>query len=335
MSSGQYPKTIKAIQYSAAGGPELNDIPFPSPAPNEMLIRVEWAGVNFIDTYYRSGVYPVPAHPATAGDEAAGVLLELPTDPAILADPEFKARNYQVGQIVACVSNAAFAEYIVKPWHKVLPVPAGIDSKLAAAVLLQGLTATTFIEQAYKAETGDYILVHAAAGGLGLNLCQLLKARGVHVIGSVSSDQKAALAKENGAEFVVVYTKEDLIKRVGEITQGQGVHAVFDGVGKATWDGNFEMIRRKGTIVTFGNASGVVPPFSPLKLGPKNLKIIRPIVGNYLVTPAENHHYNTVLWDAVKSCALQTHIYKEYPFTPEGVGAAQDEQTSGKTTGKL
>ncbi|KAG8780069.1 hypothetical protein FRC16_003223 [Serendipita sp. 398] len=259
-----------------------------------MLIRVEWAGVNFIDTYYRSGVYPVKSHPAVAGEEMAGILLELPSDPAVLEDPEFKARNFQVGQTVACITGPAFAEYIAKPWHKVLPVPAGIDTRTAAAVPLQALTVLTFVEEAYKAEPGDYVLLHAAAGGFGLNMCQILKARGVHVIGSVSTDEKAALAKANGAEFVIVYTKEDLIKRVGEITQGQGAHGIYDGVGKATyvlplfrkvtppkfsfrWEGNFEMIRRKGTIVTFGNASGVVPAFSPMKLKDKNLKVARPV----------------------------------------------------------
>ncbi|KAG8780927.1 hypothetical protein FRC15_009168 [Serendipita sp. 397] len=337
-STGQYPSTIKAIQYTAVGGPEvikLNDIEFPSAAPNEMLIRVEWAGVNFIDTYYRSGVYPVKSHPAVAGEEMAGILLELPSDPAVLEDPEFKARNFQVGQTVACITGPAFAEYIAKPWHKVLPVPAGIDTRTAAAVPLQALTVLTFIEEAYKAESGDYVLLHAAAGGFGLNMCQILKARGVHVIGSVSTDEKAALAKANGAEFVIVYTKEDLIKRVGEITQGQGAHGIYDGVGKATWEGNFEMIRRKGTIVTFGNASGVVPAFSPMKLKDKNLKVARPVVNNYLITPAENLYYNTLLWDTVKSGVLKANIYKEFPFTPEGVATAQTEQTSGKTTGKL
>jgi NADPH:quinone reductase len=132
------------------------------------------------------------------------------------------------------MGGTAYAEYISKPWIKVLPVPSEVSARTAAASLVSGLTALTFIEEAYRANEGDYVLVHAAAGGLGLNLCQLLRAKGVHVIGSVSSEQKAQLAKENGAEFVVIYTKEDLIKRVAEITDGQGVQGIYDGVGKAT-----------------------------------------------------------------------------------------------------
>lgn len=338
MTTKQFPQTIKAIQYVDVGGPEvikMNEIPFPTPQPNEMVIRVLWGGVNFIDTYFRRGIYPLKSLPWTAGSEASGILESLPTDPAVLNDPEFKARNYKVGQLVATGVGPAFAEYVSKPWIKVLSVPDGVDPKIAAAVPVQGLTVLTIIEESYKAKKGDYCLVHAAAGGLGLTFCQLLSARGVHVIGSVSTREKVELAKANGAEFVINYKEEDLIKRVNEITNGEGVHGIYDGVGKSTWAGNFEMIRRKGTIVSIVNASGVIPPISVLELKNKNIHLVRPDNNNYLVTPEEVNQYNTQLWDAVTSGTLKTHIYKEYPFTPQGVAEAQEEQSSGKTTGKL
>jgi len=336
--SKQYPQTIKAVQYTGTGGPEvikLNEIPFPEAKPDEVLIRVQWAGVNFIDTYFRQGVYKLQAIPWTAGQDVAGIVERLPTDPDTLNNPDYKARKWELGQKVTCITGTAYAEYVAKPWQKVMPVPESIDAKTAVAAALQGLTATSFVEEAYSAQSGDYVLVHAAAGGLGLLLCQILKARGAHVIGSVSTAEKCALAKENGAEFVVNYRTENLVQRVAEITQGEGVQGIYDGVGKTTWEGNFEMIRRKGTIVSIGNASGVAPDFSPLKLGAKNIRLVRPVVNNYVFTAAETTHYYNELWDFIQSGALKLHIYKEYPFTAEGVAAAQVDQASGKTTGKL
>ncbi|CCA70149.1 related to NADPH2:quinone reductase [Serendipita indica DSM 11827] len=338
MSASNFPDTIRAIQYTGVGGPEvikLNSVPFPKPGPNEMLIKVLYGGVNFLDINFRRGIYPLPAIPWTAGWEAAGVLESLPSDPEILSDPEFKARQFKVGQIVASVAPVAFAEYITQPWIKVLPVPDGIGPKLAAATSLQGTTALTLVEEAYNAKQDDYCLVHSAAGGLGLLFCQLLSARGVHVIGSVSTKEKAELAKANGAEYTINYKEEDLVKRVKEITNGEGVHGIYDGLGKAAWQDNLEMVRRKGTIVNFGNTTGVIPPFSILDLKAKNIHLVRPDSSQYMVTPREIREYNSLLWKTVKSGELKAVISKEYPFTPEGVGEAQEDQASGRSLGKL
>jgi len=263
------------------------------------------------------------------------VVVRLPTDPAILGHPAYKARNYKIGQTVAAPSGPSYAEYIVKNWVETFPVPDTISPKIAGSVALQGLTALSFIEEAYEAKSGEYVLIHAAAGGLGLAMSQLLKARGVHVIGSVSSDEKAALAKQNGVEFVVVYTKEDLVKRVNEITNGLGVHGIYDGIGKTTWNANFDMIRRKGTIVALGNASGVVPPINIMQLKAKNVKLCRPMFFTYMSTPEEVNNYFPKLWKAIESGDFKVTFSKEYPFTVEAIREAQLKQGTGKTMGKL
>lgn len=220
--------------------------------------------MNFIDTYIRSGLYPntVP-FPFTSGSEAAGVIVQLPTDPTVLKDPEYQARNYKIGGRVVVVRQhfssfhrvsprgsylltarlnvidfqttaRSFQEYIAHNWVNVLPVPSTVPTRSAAAIALSGFTALTFITEAYAAKSGEWVLIHAAAGGLGTVLCQFLSARGVHIIGTTSTPQKAEVAKSNGAEVIIVTSQEDTVKRVLEVTGGEGVHGIYDGVGKDT-----------------------------------------------------------------------------------------------------
>jgi len=221
------------------------------------------------------------------------------------------------------------------PWKCVYPVPDSVSTKIAAASLLQGLTAVSFFEEAYKVKKGDTILVHTVAGGIGLLFAQLGRRVGATVIGTTSTPPKAELAKKNGADHVILYPIEDTVKRVLELTNGEGVDVVFDGVGKDTFDNNFKLIKRKGTIVSFGNASGPVPPFSIIKLVEKNVKLLRPTMANYVYTPEEAAYYGRVLFELVEQEKLRIQIYDEYPFTAEGVQRAHSDLTGGKTTGKL
>ncbi|KAJ7024414.1 hypothetical protein C8F04DRAFT_1131863 [Mycena alexandri] len=304
----------------------------------DIVVKTEYLGINFIDTYYRKGLYPVKEFPAVIGTEAAGTILALPTDPAVLEDPQYKKRGFTVGAKVACGGGGVFglhADHVSIGWKSVQVLPEGISTKIGAAALLQGLTALTFIEEAHKVKQGETILVHTVAGGLGLLFAQLIKARGATVIGTTSTKEKAELAKANGADHVILYKEEDTVQRVLDLTNGEGVDAVFDGVGKDTFDSNFKMLKRKGTLVSVGNASGAVPPFAPIRLVEKNLKLLRPTVGNYAVTPEEIHHYSSELYRLVADGSLKIKVHKEYPFTREGAIQAQQDLTGGKSTGKL
>jgi len=331
------PKTMKAARVNKQG--EINeievvDIAVPVPKPDEIVIKTEWAGVNFIDTYFRGGVYPRPT-PFTLGQEAAGSLVSLPSSAEIVNSEEFKIRGFKEGAKVVANGTGTFAEYVTVPWNQVQVIPDGLTTRQAAASLLQGLTALTFVEEAYKVKKGDWILVHAAAGGVGLILCQLASQFGATVIGTTSSQIKADIAKKAGAAHVINYTEESVSEGVLKLTNGRGVEAIFDGVGASTWEDNFTSIRRKGTIVSFGNASGVIPPFSLLKLGPKNVKVCRPVVNNYLTEPAEFHQYSSELLELIKNGKLDVAVHGEYPLTTEGIRQTQTDITGRGTSGKL
>ncbi|TFK68264.1 NAD(P)-binding protein [Pluteus cervinus] len=333
-----FPSTVEAITVPQPGAVEVLEKrtwPFPKVEPNHIVIKIEYLGINFIDTYFRSGLYPLKQYPAILGKEAAGRIVALPTDPAVLNDPVFKSQGFDVGSKVAVEYDATHATYISIPWTKAQPVPQEVSTLTAAAGLLQALTAVTFTDEAYNIKKGDTILVHTVAGGLGLLLAQIGKLRGATVIGTTSNAEKAALAKASGADHVILYPVEDTVQRVLEITNGEGVHAIFDGVGKDTFDKNFKMIRRKGTIVSYGNASGPVPPFPLLKLVEKNVVLVRPTMSNYVYTHEEHRHYGHKVFDLIASGALKIQVHKEYPFTAEGVQQAQRDLVGGKTTGKL
>ncbi|CAL1709099.1 unnamed protein product [Somion occarium] len=332
------PSETSAIVITKNGDFDVIDkinVPLPQPKKNEILIKVHYAGVNFIDNYWRTGIYPVKSFPAHFGSEASGTIVSLPSDSDIVNDEEYKLRGFAIGTKVAAYTLGAYAQYITVPWNDVFPIPGKVSLALAGAVTTQGATALTFVEEAYKVKPGDTILVHTVAGGLGLLLTQLVKLRGATVIGTTSTPAKAELAKANGADHVILYKTEDVAQRVLEITGGEGVHGIFDGVGKDTYEIDFKVIRRKGTIVFVGNASGVVPPISPLRLAEKNIKIARPTLKNYIYTAEEGRRYVGELFDLVANEKLKVLIHKEYPFTAEGVQQAEKDLTTGKTVGKL
>ncbi|KAF5391611.1 hypothetical protein D9757_002427 [Collybiopsis confluens] len=333
-----FPATVEGLGINKPGGFEVLEkltVPFPKVDPGYIVIKVEWIGVNYIDTYYRQGLYPLSEFPAIIGKETSGEIIALPSDPEVLKNPDFIKMGYKVGGKVAADFFGTHSTYIAVPWLKVYPIPEGVPTRVAAAALLQGLTAVTFFEEAYTVKKGDIVLIHTIAGGLGLLMCQLAKHVGATVIGTTSTKEKAELAKNHGADHVILYKDENTVKRVLEITNGEGVHVVYDGVGKDTFESNFEMLRRKGTLVSVGNASGAVPPMPPLKLVAKNLKLLRPTISNYLETPEEITYYTAKLWSLISSGALKINIWKDYPFTTEGAQQAQKDLTGGKTVGKL
>ncbi|KAH0569271.1 hypothetical protein GP486_000027 [Trichoglossum hirsutum] len=241
---------MRGILVEKTGGTEVlqfrTDLPVPEPKEGEILVKNDYIGVNFIDT----GLYP-SLKPEILGREAAGNIIALgPNVPS----------SFSPGDRVAWLGTGAYAEYSSISAAKAVHIPSTVSSSDAAAALLQGLTALTLVREAYAVKAGEFVLVHAAAGGVGLWLCQILKSIGARTIGTVSTTAKAELAKVNGAEFVVEYSREDVVQRVKEITRGEGVAAVFDGVGKDTFEADLEVVARKGTVVSFGNASGPVPP---------------------------------------------------------------------------
>ncbi|TBU61183.1 NAD(P)-binding protein [Dichomitus squalens] len=332
------PSKISAIGINKTGDfdvIEKLELPFPQNAPGNVLIKVQYGGVNFIDTYFRKGLYPISQFPQALGREAAGEVIALPTDESVLSNEEYKLRGLKVGARVAANTLGAFSEYVSVPWNKVYALPEHLSTRVAAASLLQGATALTFVTEAYNVQKGDVVLVHTVAGGLGLIFAQLIKARGATVIGTTSTPEKAALAKAHGADHVILYTKEDLVQRVLELTNGEGVHAIFDGVGKDTFEADLKVIRRKGTLVSVGNASGAVPPFPPLRLVEKNVKLLRPTLDNYIYTPEEGRTYVTELFKLIENGTVKINIHGDYPFTAEGVQQSQKDLTGGKTTGKL
>ncbi|KAI5118257.1 hypothetical protein M0805_008191 [Coniferiporia weirii] len=274
-----FPATIKSIivpKYGDVDVIELADVPFPQHKPDEVLVKVNYAGVNFIDTYMRAGLYPAAEFPFRIGQEGAGTVVGLPTDSSVLADEQYKKRRFAEGARVIVRYTGSFAEYVSVPWAKVNVLPPSISLRTASALPVQGLTALTFMSEAHNVQAGETVLVHTVAGGLGLLFAQIAKARGATVIGTTSTAEKAALARAHGADHVILYPLENTVERVLALTGGEGVHAVFDGVGKDTFDNNFLLLRRKGSLVSVGNASGAVPPFPPLKLTGKNIKLTRP-----------------------------------------------------------
>ncbi|KAJ4368319.1 NADPH:quinone reductase [Neocucurbitaria cava] len=325
------PKTMKAVLIEKTGGTDVlqykTDVPVPQPKEGEVLVKNEFIGINFIDTYFRSGVYKPPTLPYTLGREGSGTIAAVGSN---------VPSDLQVGTKVAYMGQYAYAEYVPVTSNYTIPIPDSISTKTAAASLLQALTAVTLIRDAYPVQKGDWILVTAAAGGVGLWLCQLLKAVGARVIATASTEEKRNLAKENGAEVLLEYHEEDrdvFVKKVLEITGGEGVHAVFDSVGKATFDSSLATVRRKGTMVSFGNASGPVEGFALARLSPKNIKLIRPTLFNYIATREELQTAAKELWNFIEKDGLNVKIHDVYPLS-DIVRATKDIE-SRKTTGKL
>ncbi|ESZ95208.1 hypothetical protein SBOR_4407 [Sclerotinia borealis F-4128] len=323
------PQTMKGVLIEKTGGVEVldyrTDLPVPIPKEGEVLVRNEFVGVNYIDTYFRTGLYPSPK-PEILGREAEGTLVSL--GPSTSAPS-----NLQIGNRVVYMSTSTYAEYTSVPASKIHSIPSSLSPGIAAASLLQGLTALTLIREAYHVQRDDWILVHAAAGGVGLWLCQLLRVVGAKVIATASSKEKLELARVNGATVGINNKEEDIVKRVLEITRGEGVKAVFDSVGKDTFEGDLEVTARKGTVVSFGNASGAVPPFLISKLSAKNLKVLRPTLFGYIATREEFERYTSELFDFIVKDKLNVRIHEIYPL--EEVGRAHQDIEGRGTTGKL
>ena len=316
---------MRAIVASEPGGPEVltvEDIARPTPGPNQLLVKVSAVGVNFIETYQRSGMYAVP-FPFTPGAEAAG------TVEAVGAD----VVDFSPGDRVATAeASRSYAEYAVVDADKALPVPEGIDDLAAASLPLQGMTAHYLINSSFRVEPGHTVLVHAGAGGVGLLLTQLLKARGARVITTVSSDAKEALAREAGADEVLRY--EGFPHSVRELTHGAGVHVVYDGVGRDTFDGSLSSLRIRGTLVLFGAASGAVPPVDPQRLNAKgSLSLTRPTLGHFLLNAQERRWRSAEIFDAAANGSLKVRIGATYPLA-EAAQAHRDLE-GRRTTGKL
>jgi NADPH2:quinone reductase len=267
---------MKAIRIYEFGGPEklrYEEVPLPEPGGGEVRVKIEAAGVNFIDIYHRTGLYPLPL-PATPGVEAAGVVEAV--GPGVT--------ELKVGDPVAYSSQpGAYAEYAVVPESKLVPVPAELDLTSAAAVMLQGMTAHYLTHSTYPLKAGETALVHAAAGGVGLLLVQVAKRLGATVIGTVSTEEKAQLAREAGADHVILYTQTDFEEETKRLTDGAGVHVVYDSVGKTTFDKSLNVLRPQGYLVLFGQSSGPVSSFDPAILNAKgSLFLTRPSLFHYV-----------------------------------------------------
>ena len=318
----------KAIRFHEHGGPEVlrfEDFDPGKPAPDEVQVRHTAIGVNYIDVYDRTGLYPVEL-PSGLGREAAGVITALGR----------KVRGFRVGDRVAYVYTKpdAYSEMRNIPAERLVKVPKGISDEQAAALMLKGLTARYLLRRAYRVARGETILVHAAAGGVGLIVCQWAKALGAKVIGVVGSDAKADLARRHGCKHVLISGRDELVSSVKAITKGQGVSVVYDSVGKDTFMESLDCLRPLGMMVTYGNASGPPPAISPLELSKRgSLFLTRPTLFHYIATREALESAARELFAAVKSKAVRVLIGQKYPL-PEAAEAHRDleaRRTTGST----
>ena len=318
---------MKAIRVHAPGGPEAlryEDVAQPSPAAGQVLVKVEAAGVNYIDVYQRNGLYKV-ATPFTLGQEAAGVVSAVG---AGVTDPK-------VGDHVVYASIlGAYAEYAVVPADRVVVLPEGVTTRQAAAVMVQGMTAHYLACTTYPLKTGDTCLVHAAAGGVGLLLCQVASRRGARVIGTVSTREKAALARDAGARDVILYTEQDFEVEAKRLTGGLGLQVVYDSVGKTTFEKGLNCLTRRGMMVLYGQSSGPIGSFDPQVLMQKgSLFLTRPTIAHYIATRAELVTRAGEVLSWLKSGTLKVRI--EHEFSLAEAAEAHRALEARKTTGKL
>jgi NADPH2:quinone reductase len=315
----------RAMRVHETGGPEKltwEEVEVGAPGPGQVRVRNTAIGLNFIDTYQRSGLYPMPL-PFIAGSEGAGVVEAVGP----------KVKEFKVGDRVAYANPiGAYAEVLLRPAEKLVKIPAGVDDRTAAAMMLKGLTAQYLIRRTYRVKKGDTILMHAAAGGVGQILCQWAKHLGATVIGTVGSDEKAALAKKAGCKHVIVTARENFVERVKEITRGKGVPVVYDGVGKDTFMGSLDCLSPLGMMVSFGNASGAVTQFNPGILAQKgSLFLTRPTLATYTATREDLVKAARELFSVVKSGKVKIAINQTYPLS-EAAQAHRDLEAR-KTTG--
>lgn len=319
---------MQAIQILQHGGPEVlkvTDLPTPTPGPGQALIRIEASGVNFIDTYLREGRYPAPL-PYTLGQEAAGIIVSL--------GDKTSSGGFKVGDRVAWTSiPGTYAQLAVAPVDHLVHVPEAITSQQAAAAMLQGMTAHYLAYSTYPIRSGDEILIHAGAGGVGLLLTQMAKSLGARVITTVSNDEKAELSRAAGADEVILYTKEDFAGAVRRLAPA-GLNAVYDSVGKTTFDQSLSVLHRRGMMVLFGGSSGAVPPFDLIRLSQMgSLYVTRPTLKDYTATREELEQRAADVFRLVAQGRLNLRVEHIYPLSD--VAHAHRDLEGRKTTGKL
>ena len=318
---------MKTIRVHNHGGPEVltyEDVPMPEPKTGEARVKIEASGLNFIDIYHRTGLYPLKT-PFTLGMEGAGIV-------DAVGDGVTEVKKDE--RVAYAMVPGSYAEFAIVPAAKLVPVPGNIDAKTAAAIMLQGMTAHYLTHSTYQLKRGDTTLVHAAAGGAGLLLVQLAKMRGARVIGTVSTETKAELARQAGADELILYTQSDFLAEVKKITGGQGVHVVYDSVGATTFDKSLDCLKPRGYLVLFGQSSGPVPPFDPGKLSAKgSLFLTRPTLAHYTLDRAELLQRAGDLFGWIQSGALKPRIERVFPL--KDVADAQRQLEARKTTGKV
>jgi len=318
---------MKAIQVQKHGGPEvltLADLPVPKPKSNEVVVKISAAGINFVDVYFREGRYPAPL-PFVVGQEAAGIVSEVGSE----------VKSWKPGDRVAYTSIlSSYAEYAAVPADRLVRIPETITFEQAAAAMLQGMTAHYLVNSTYPLKKGETALIHAAAGGVGLLLVQMAKNIGARVIGTVGSPDKAKLAREAGADEVINYTEQDFETETRRLTDGKGVHVVYDGVGQSTFEKDLNVLRPRGYLVLFGASSGPVAPVDPIKLLQKgSLFLTRPTLAHHIATREELEQRATDVLNMISNGKLKlrsAHVYKLH----EAQQAHRDLE-GRKTTGKL
>ena len=319
---------MKAIAIEQNGGPEvlrLADLPTPSPKAGEVLVKLEASGVNYIDVYFRTGLYKAPQFPLVLGQEGAGIVQSVGEGVATV----------KPGDRVAWVGPlGAYAEYASVPAGRVVVVPPDVSLRDAAALMLQGMTAHYLSESTFPLRAEHVALIHAGAGGVGLLLTQLAKAKGATVITTVSTDAKAALSRGAGADHTIKYTEVDFAAEARRITGGKGVDVVYDSVGKTTFEGSLDALRPRGYLVFFGNSSGSVPPIDPQTLNAKGaLFLTRPSLVHYTQTPDEIAWRSGDLFASVREGRLKVLVEREYALAD--AARAHEDLEGRKTTGKL
>ena len=318
---------MKAIRVHEPGGAEAlryEDVPDPEPHAGEVVVRVEAAGVNFIDVYFREGVYKSPSLPFTLGQEAAGTVEAV--GPGV--------DGIAAGDRVAWSGvRGTYAEKAVAPADRLVKLPDGVTARQGAAVMLQGMTAQYLACSTYPLKKGDVCLIHAAAGGVGQLLCQIAKIRGARVIGTTSTPEKARIARDAGADEVILYPEQDFVAETRRLTAGKGVQVVYDGVGKATFDDSLTCLAPRGVLALFGASSGAVPPVDPMRLAHGgSLFLTRPSLATYSADRQELLERAADVFDQVRSGALDVRVGARYPLAE--AARAHEDLEARRTTGK-
>ena len=318
---------MKAVRVHKYGGPEvltLEEIPVPEPKTGEARVKIEAIGVNYIDIYQRTGLYPLQT-PFTLGTEGAGIVDAVGPN----------VTEVKKGERVGYASiPGSYAEYAIVPAARLVPIPPNIEARTAAALMLQGMTAHYLTHSTYPLKKGETALLHAAAGGVGLLLIQIAKQLGATVIGTVSTEAKAKLAKEMGADHLILYTQSDFLAEVKKLTDGRGVNVVYDSVGQTTFDKSLDCLRPRGYLVLFGQSSGPVPPFDPGKLAAKgSLFLTRPSLPHYTLERSELLQRANDVFNWTATGKLKVRIDKTFPLAE--VAEAHRQLEGRKTTGKV